>query len=166
MSRPTFNYSYYQKMWFERILHEDVTPIAQSSGQSMVDTNMDENYFYRSTHGQVGAHFSQFIGLYFQWLLFSPDFFEFTLCHSVQTTWACFMTVSRESNPSQERTPCFNIASQTAHPVRVLYGEICLDVITYRFTVSVADWWHDSWVLSLQASHRMLRRRDYGNSQT
>ena len=49
----------------ERILYEDVTPITQSPGQSMVGTNMDENYFYRSTHDQVGAHFSQFIGLYF-----------------------------------------------------------------------------------------------------
>mgnify|MGYP001794502536 len=58
----------------ERILYEDVTPIAQSSGQSMVGTNMDENYFYRSTHDQVGAHFSQFIGLYFQWLFFSQIF--------------------------------------------------------------------------------------------
>ena len=58
----------------ERILYEDVTPIAQSSGQSMVGTNMDENYFYRSKHDKVGAHFSQFIGLYFQWLFFSQIF--------------------------------------------------------------------------------------------
>ena len=60
----------------ERILYEDVTPIAQSSGQSMVGTNMDENYFYRSKHDKVGANFSQFIGLYFQWLFF-PRFFWF-----------------------------------------------------------------------------------------
>ena len=58
----------------ERILYEYVTPITQSPGQSMVGTNMDENYFYRSTHDQVGADFYQFIGLYFQWLFFSQIF--------------------------------------------------------------------------------------------
>ena len=58
----------------ERILYEDVTPITQSPGQSMVGTNMDENYFYRSKHDQVGAEFSKLIGLYFQWLFFSQIF--------------------------------------------------------------------------------------------
>ena len=88
---------------------------------------------------------------------FFPDSFEFTLCHSVQITLLKMIALSLQllsllydsflrdqpTHPSRELL-ALTQHPKTALPVRVLYGEICLDVIIYRFTVSVADWWHDS----------------------